>query len=124
METSNFIKQENLNKVSTVNGDKVLRAKEIDDDMYGVFVGDLTDEVDEKDLHDFFSQVGNVVKCKIIRNPQTGLSKRYGFVHFRSEELRQKAILELNNCLFRGQPIMVRTQHYKESDWPSNMRKW
>jgi len=115
METSNFIKQENQ-KVANPNGDKALRAKEIDDDMYGVFVGDLTDEVDEKDLHDFFSQVGNVVKCKIIRNPQTGLSKRYGFVHFRSEELRQKAILELNNCLFRGQPIMVRTQHYKETD--------
>lgn len=116
METSNFIKQESLTKMTTSNGEKLIRAKEIDDDMYGVFVGDLTDDVDEKDLHDFFSQVGPVVKCKIIRNPQTGLSKRYGFVHFRSEELRQKAILELNNCLFRGQPIMVRTQHYKETD--------
>eukprot|EP00494_Astrolonche_serrata_P023427 UN23685 len=85
-------------------------------EIYGVFVGDLPTDVDEKDLMELFSQVGPVVKCKVIRNPQTGISKRYGFVHFANERLRKQAIQDMHSMMFKGQTIIVRTQHYKETD--------
>eukprot|EP00494_Astrolonche_serrata_P026647 UN26909 len=90
--------------------------KQIQDEIFGVFVGDIPTEVNEKDLKELFSKLGEVVKCKVIRDPQTGISKKYGFVHFPTEELRSRAINEMHNTIFKGQTITVRSQHYKETD--------
>lgn len=86
------------------------------DDMFGVFVGDLPQDANEQDLIKLFT-VANlpVVKCKIIRDMDNN-SKRYGFVHFPTEDLRQKAIIEMHGASLKGQTINVRTQHYKETD--------
>jgi len=86
-----------------------------DEEVFGVFVGDLPPEATEEDLEEYFKQIGAVKKCKVIRNAETSLSKRYGFVHFSSEELREEAIKKLHGTVFKGQMINVRTQHYKET---------
>jgi len=83
---------------------------------FGVFVGDLDLEVNENDLMQFFSQIGPVVKAKVIRNHSTNISKRYGFVHFPQEDMKERAISEMNGQVLKGQIINVRTQHYKETD--------
>jgi len=83
---------------------------------YGVFVGDLASHVNEEDLKTLFATIGPVASCKVIRDPVTQRSKKYGFVHFSSEEHRQRAIEELHNANLKGQTINVRTQHYKETD--------
>jgi len=85
-------------------------------DMFGVFVGDLASHVHEDDLKVLFSTIGPVTSCKVIRDPVTQRSKKYGFVHFSTEEHRQRAIEELHNATLKGQVINVRTQHYKETD--------
>lgn len=91
-------------------------AREADTDMFGVFVGDLPQDANEQDLIKLFTTASlPVVKCKIIRDMDNN-SKRYGFVHFPTEELRQKAIIEMHGATLKGQTINVRTQHYKETD--------
>lgn len=84
--------------------------------IFGVFVGDLPPEADETDLELLFSQIGPVVKCKVIRDAETSRSKRYGFVHYANDDLRQRAIAEIHGQAIKGQTINVRTQHYKETD--------
>eukprot|EP01068_Selenidium_serpulae_P010345 Selendium_serpulae@DN5438_c0_g1_i13.p1 len=51
-----------------------------------LFVGGLDPEVDEKILHDTFSAFGNILSTKVMRDPETGESKGYGFVSFDSFE--------------------------------------
>lgn len=57
-----------------------------------VFVGNLSNQVDEKQLKDVFSQFGIVISTKIMRDPDTGKSKQYGFVCFDNFESSDNAI--------------------------------
>ena len=38
-----------------------------------------------EDLHSLFDQFGEIKSCKVASNPETGLSKGYGFVWFKNE---------------------------------------
>mmetsp|Transcript_15342 Transcript_15342/g.11154 ORF Transcript_15342/g.11154 Transcript_15342/m.11154 type:complete len:89 (+) Transcript_15342:241-507(+) len=61
-----------------------------------VFVGNLHEEVDEKMLRDVFSSFGIVLSTKIMRDPETGQSKRYGFVAFDNFESSDAAIQSMD----------------------------
>lgn len=48
-----------------------------------LFIGNLDSDVDEKLLYDTFSAFGVVVGApKVMRDPETGLSRGFGFVSF------------------------------------------
>ena len=55
-----------------------------DDDVgANLFVGNLDPEVDEKYLYDTFSAFGVVTRTpKVMRDPDTGASRGFGFVTF------------------------------------------
>jgi splicing factor 3B subunit 4 len=74
-------------KVNKASQDK--RTQEIG---ANIFVGNLNSTVDEKQLKDVFSQFGIVVSTKIMRDPETGKSKQYGFVSFDNFESSDNAI--------------------------------
>lgn len=62
-----------------------------------IFIGNLDPEVDEKVLHDTFSAFGGILQTpKIMRDPETGLSKGYGFISFESFEASDLAIESMN----------------------------
>ena len=52
--------------------------------------------MDEGYLQSCFSQTGEVVSAKIIRNKQTGQSERYGFIEFNSHAAAEKALQSYN----------------------------
>lgn len=60
----------------------------------------LDKTIDNKALHDTFSQFGTILSCKVA-NDATGQSKGYGFVHFETEEGANLAI-EKVSCLNHG----------------------
>lgn len=60
-----------------------------------IFVKNLGDSVDSKKLHDLFKSFGAVLSCKVMSN-EDGSSRRYGFVHFKSDEAAEKAITQMN----------------------------
>ena len=57
-----------------------------------LYVGNLSENVDEATLHALFSQHGTVEGVKIIADRATSLSKGYGFVEMSSEEEAKSAI--------------------------------
>uniref|UniRef100_A0A1I7RW23 Nucleolysin TIA-1/TIAR n=1 Tax=Bursaphelenchus xylophilus TaxID=6326 RepID=A0A1I7RW23_BURXY len=63
---------------------------------FHVFVGDLSPEVDNKQLKDAFAPFGDVSDAKVIRDPQTTKSKGYGFVSYPKREEAERAIDQMN----------------------------
>lgn len=72
-----------------------------------LYVGNLLYEVTEDDLKTLFGTVGNVVSATIIRYPDTGRSKGFGFVELDSEEAAQKAIETMNGQDHQGRKLVV-----------------
>lgn len=61
-----------------------------------LFVGNLSWNVDDAQLNDFFSSVGTVVEAVVIKDRIKNRSKGYGFVKMSTEEEAARAIAELN----------------------------
>ncbi len=72
-----------------------------------LFVGNISWDVSNDDLGDFFSKVGTVLEAVVIRDRQTNRSKGFGFVTMETEEEAQKAIEELNEAELDGRAINV-----------------
>eukprot|EP00919_Chromeraceae_sp_WS-2016_P005308 GHVR01012517.1.p1 GENE.GHVR01012517.1~~GHVR01012517.1.p1 ORF type:complete len:403 (+),score=145.76 GHVR01012517.1:51-1259(+) len=72
-----------------------------------VFVGQLSRSVDETELYDAFSNVGEIKSVRIVRDKETCGSKGFGFVFF-SDRLHVKKSLQTHNgVLIKGRPAFV-----------------
>ena len=71
-----------------------------------IFIGNLDPEVDEKLLYDTFSAFGLIVATpKIMRDPDTGSSRGFGFVSFETFESSDAAIEAMNGQFLCNAPI-------------------
>ncbi|KAL6494732.1 Polyadenylate-binding protein rbp47 [Orobanche gracilis] len=66
------------------------------EDNKSIWIGDLQQWMDEVYLNSCFSQTGEVVSIKVIRNKQTGQSDRYGFIQFNSHAAAEKVLQNYN----------------------------
>ncbi|XP_009117286.2 polyadenylate-binding protein 4 isoform X1 [Brassica rapa] len=71
-----------------------------------LFVKNLDKSVDNKTLHDTFSECGNIVSCKVATD-HMGQSRGYGFVQFESEDSAKTATEKLNGRLLNDKEIFV-----------------
>ncbi|QDZ21367.1 RNA-binding protein [Chloropicon primus] len=75
---------------------------------HSVFVGDLSPEVTDYALQEYFRQFYTSVKsARVVTDPATGRPKGYGFVRFVSEPDRDKAIVEMNGQVVGSRAIRV-----------------
>lgn len=72
-----------------------------------IYVGNLSREVNDKDLNGLFSEHGNVSSAKVILDNYTQKSKGFGFVEMPGQAEAQKAIDTLNSCELKGNKIIV-----------------
>jgi RNA recognition motif-containing protein len=80
-----------------------------------LFVGNLSWNVDDAQLQDFFAAVGTVVEAVVIRDRQNrNRSKGFGFVTMSSEEEANKAVSELDGKELDGRPINVSIARSRE----------
>ncbi|KAI8083384.1 uncharacterized protein B0P05DRAFT_537090 [Gilbertella persicaria] len=73
-----------------------------------LFIGNLDTEVDEKMLYDTFSAFGLIVNTpKISRDPDTGISKGFGFVSYDNFESSDAAIESMEGQYLMNKQITV-----------------
>ncbi|QSR85761.1 RNA-binding protein [Methylacidimicrobium sp. B4] len=90
-----------------------------------LYVGNLSYDLAESDLFDFFSKVGTVKNVDIVRDRRTNRSKGYGFVEMADLEAAKQAFAQLNRSELVGRPIVVsgakseRREGQRESSEPS-----
>ncbi|CAM9179121.1 unnamed protein product [Ectocarpus fasciculatus] len=81
-----------------------------------IFIGNLDHEVDEKLLYDTFTAFGGIAQTpKIMRDPDTGESKGFGFVSYDSFEASDLAIECMNNQFLCNRPIIVQYAFKKDT---------
>ena len=72
-----------------------------------IYVSNLSFNVHDEDLRDFFAPFGEVTSAKIINDRETGRSRGFGFVEMSDDNAARKAIAELNGGSVEGRTISV-----------------
>jgi RNA recognition motif-containing protein len=79
-----------------------------------IYVSNLSFNVKDEDLRDFFSPYGEVTSAKVVNDRETGRSRGFGFVEMADEAASRKAIAELNEATIDGRAIKVTEARPKE----------
>jgi len=80
-----------------------------------IYVSNLSFNVQDEDLREFFAPYGEVVSSKIINDRETGKSRGFGFVEMSDEVASRKAITELDGATVEGREIKVMEAKPKEN---------
>ncbi|MEO6068969.1 MAG: RNA-binding protein [Chitinophagaceae bacterium] len=79
-----------------------------------IYVSNLSFNVQDEDLKEFFTEYGEVSSAKVITDKFTGKSRGFGFVEMPDDESAKKAISELDNGVVEGRNIKVMEAKPKE----------
>jgi RNA recognition motif-containing protein len=72
-----------------------------------IYVSNLSFNVTDEDLQDYFAEYGEVSSAKVIMDKFTGKSRGFAFVEMPDDEAAQKAISELDGASVDGRTIGV-----------------
>jgi RNA recognition motif-containing protein len=79
-----------------------------------IYVSNLSFNVQDEDLKEFFTPYGEVSSAKVINDKFTGKSRGFGFVEMSDDAAAQKAIAELDGAAVDGRNIKVMEAKPKE----------
>ena len=72
-----------------------------------LYVGNLAFSVSNDDLHELFSQAGQVQSATVVTDKFSGQSRGFGFVEMTSSEEATNAIRQFNDTELKGRNIKV-----------------
>jgi len=72
-----------------------------------LFIGGLAWAATDEDLKEAFASCGNVVSASVVKYPDTGRSKGFGFVEYETVDEASKAKEELDGKEIVGRAIKV-----------------
>ena len=72
-----------------------------------IYVSNLSFNVTDEDLQDYFAEYGEVSSAKVIMDKFTGKSRGFAFVEMPDDAAAQKAIQELDGASVDGRTIGV-----------------
>jgi hypothetical protein len=81
-----------------------------------LYVGNLSYEVDDKDLGKAFEEYGKVASARIIANRFNGKSKGYGFVEMADRGQAMDAIRGMNGKEIKGRRLVVNEAKTQATD--------
>jgi RNA recognition motif-containing protein len=87
-----------------------------------LYVGNLAYSVSNDDLHELFSQVGQVQSATVVSDKFSGQSKGFGFVEMTTSEEAAKAISQFNDTELKGRNIKVNEAKPRESSFGGGNR--
>ncbi len=73
-----------------------------------IYVGNIPSQATEPGLKTLFSQAGDVVSVKILKDHQTGQSRGFAFVEMSTRREAQKAVSMLNKKSFMEKELLVK----------------
>jgi RNA recognition motif-containing protein len=79
-----------------------------------IYVGNLDYDVSDDDLHQLFSQYGQVSSASVIMDRMTGQSRGFGFVEMADDGEAAQAIEELNGKEYSGRNLTVNEARARE----------
>ena len=79
-----------------------------------IFVSNLSFNVHDEDLREFFTPFGEVTSAKIINDKTTGKSRGFGFVEMSDDKAAATAISSLDGGTVDGRTIRVSEARPKE----------
>lgn len=79
-----------------------------------LYVGNLSYDVQDRDLQELFAQYGTVTSARVVTDRDSGRSKGFGFVEFGTDEEAQAAISALNGQEIGGRALTVNEARPKE----------
>ena len=83
-----------------------------------IYVSNLSFNIQDEDLREFFAEYGEVTSAKVITDKFTGKSRGFGFVEISDEEADKKSTAELDQASVDNRTIRVQEAKPKE-DKPS-----
>jgi RNA recognition motif-containing protein len=87
-----------------------------------LYVGNLAYAVSNDDLHELFSQAGQVQSAMVITDKFSGQSKGFGFVEMTTAEESADAIRKFDNSELKGRNIKVNEAKPRESSFGGGNR--
>ena len=85
-----------------------------------IYVSNLSFNVQDEDLREFFTEYGEVTSAKVITDKFTGKSRGFGFVEMSDDEAAKKAIAELDQATVENRQIRVMEAKPKEEKSRNN----
>lgn len=79
-----------------------------------LYVGNLSYDVQDRDLQELFAQHGTVTSARVVTDRDTGRSKGFGFVEMGSDAEAEAAIGALNGQEIAGRALTVNEARPKE----------
>jgi RNA recognition motif-containing protein len=79
-----------------------------------LFVGNISFNTTENDLHDAFAAHGTVVEANLMMDRMSGRPRGFGFVTMSTPEEAQKAIEAMNGASLDGRNLTVNIARPKE----------
>ena len=87
-----------------------------------IYVSNLSFNIQDEDLRDFFKDYGEITSAKVIMDRDTQKSRGFGFVEMPDDEASKKAIAELDGAMVDGRNIKVMEAKPKEDKPRNNFR--
>jgi RNA recognition motif-containing protein len=75
--------------------------------LTNIFVGNLSYQTTQEELHSAFSQYGNVERVNIVTDRDTGQPRGFAFVEMTESQEAQNAINALNGTELKGRTLNV-----------------
>lgn len=90
-------------------------SQNVDGKYFSIFVGDLSLEVNDEALHNFFSEFESLKQAHVMWDMQTSRSRGYGFATFLDAADAQNAIHTMNGRTFMGRAVRLNWASHKLS---------
>jgi RNA recognition motif-containing protein len=79
-----------------------------------LYVGNLSYQTTDQQLHDLFSEAGNVSSAQVVTDRYTGQARGFGFVEMATEDEAQQAIAAINGRNMDGRALVVNESKPRE----------
>ena len=87
-----------------------------------IFIGNLSWETEVEDLESLFGSYGQVKKCYLPLDRETGKKRGFAFVDLSDQNSEKKAIDDLQDVEWMGREIRIRVNEAEKRDRPNNKK--